>query len=252
MKKMLILFFIMVVVKFFGGFIYIHPVETKLPDQIFTTTNTKFFSIAYVELYNDGREKAYILKGAFSATSMGMKKNSINIFVKEKETVYTYTVLLERKGERYYIPEHLLIAPSNSRIFIENFELKFNKQRENFDEMKIPKLRVKEKGIYTFVLYKGQFLVKDSFSVQEDVFLHISAGERKTGGYSIEIVEMKISNYIITVKGNFVIPDKNAMVTQAFSYPGVTLKLGKLSPGIYKIIVDIKGLGKFTKQISVK
>lgn len=62
-----------------------------------------------------------------------------------------------------------------------------------------------------------------SISKGSDQFLLLSAGEKKTGGYTIEGLKITGKVNEIEVKGNIKAPSSGALVTQVVSYPHILI-----------------------------
>lgn len=64
-----------------------------------------------------------------------------------------------------------------------------------------------------------------SFNAADARYLLVSAGEKKTGGYSIDNIVVTGNENNIEVKAKLHIPAKGSLVTQSVTYPNVLLKL---------------------------
>ncbi|EOD00932.1 protease complex subunit PrcB family protein [Caldisalinibacter kiritimatiensis] len=60
---------------------------------------------------------------------------------------------------------------------------------------------------------------------EDSKFILLAAGEKPTGGYSVEITSVKATNEKIIVNGNLNSPKENEMVTQALTYPSQVIKI---------------------------
>ena len=60
---------------------------------------------------------------------------------------------------------------------------------------------------------------------EQEKYLLISAGEKRTGGYSLEIESVNESSQMITFNINLNEPSTNDMVTQVLTYPNLLIKI---------------------------
>ncbi len=76
---------------------------------------------------------------------------------------------------------------------------------------------------------------------KEDGYLIlISMGEKNTGGYSIEVLNVVDNEGITTIITKVTAPEKDQITTQAITYPKTAIKIAKnISPNFY--VVDDKG-----------
>lgn len=65
----------------------------------------------------------------------------------------------------------------------------------------------------------------ESFKTEEAMYILLSAGEKSTGGYSIENVAVSGSQDSIQVTADLHVPASGSPVTQAITYPNILLKL---------------------------
>jgi hypothetical protein len=65
----------------------------------------------------------------------------------------------------------------------------------------------------------------DSFKTDDALYVLLSAGEKSTGGYSIDNVAVSGSQDTILVTADLHVPAPGSPVTQAITYPNVLLKL---------------------------
>lgn len=64
-----------------------------------------------------------------------------------------------------------------------------------------------------------------SFDAEEDCYLLLSAGEKKTGGYSIDDIVLEGTESNIKVTASLHVPTEGSQVTQALTYPHVLLRI---------------------------
>ncbi|MCD6105614.1 MAG: protease complex subunit PrcB family protein [Thermosipho sp. (in: Bacteria)] len=252
MKKFILIFIIFVFNMIaFSGIVYVHSVSANIPQNLFEYTGSRSNMIYYLELFNDGEEKGYLVSGWFFTPVKPIEKTKILIEYDNFKFEYN----IDNKISKIYsdIPLHLIICPSNSEIKIGEIYLpnNDNEKRNTKDVIKnIPKIQ--EMGIFTFTIENGEVLLKNLFDQNEEIYILINAGIRKTGGFSIDIKSYEIKNSQIVIEGELKEPSKNEIVTQAFTFPSIQIKIGKLKPGNYVIKANIKNLGIFTKTIEIK
>lgn len=234
----------------FSGIVYVHSVSANIPQNLFEYTGSRSNMIYYLELFNDGKEKGYLVSGWFFTPAKPIEKTKIII----EYDNFKFEYELENEISKIYsdIPLHLIICPSNSRIKVGEFYIPFKNNNEDKAELIINIPKIQEMGIFTFTIENGEVILKDSFNQNEEIYILINAGIRKTGGFSLEINTYEIKNNQIVIEGEFKEPSKDQVVTQAFSFPSVQIKIGKLKPGNYVIKANIKNLGIFSKTIEVK
>ncbi len=74
-----------------------------------------------------------------------------------------------------------------------------------------------------------------SYSDVENLYIVVGYGEQPTGGYSITVNEVYLTDDAIVVDTNLVGPSENEQVTNALTYPYVVIKTGFLDKTpIYK------------------
>lgn len=66
-----------------------------------------------------------------------------------------------------------------------------------------------------------------SLDIDQYKYVLVSAGEKPTGGYSVEITSIEGKEEKIVVDAKLNVPSKGEMVTEALSYPNVIVKIDK-------------------------
>lgn len=66
---------------------------------------------------------------------------------------------------------------------------------------------------------------KLTYSNKEYKYIVVGYGEQKTGGYSITVDDLYLTNEGIYINTNLIGPSKQEVVTQAFTYPYVVIKI---------------------------
>jgi len=250
MKKFIFIFFIFAFnLITFSGIVYVHSVSANIPQNLFEYTGSRSNMIYYLELFNDGEEKGYLVSGWFFTPAKPIEKTKI--IIEYDNFKFEYNVDNEISNIYSDIPLHLIICPSNSKIKIGEIYIPYNDEKYTNELIKnFPKIQ--EMGIFTFTIENGEVLLKNLFDQNEEIYILINAGIRKTGGFSIDIKSYEIKNSQIVIEGELKEPSKNEIVTQAFTFPSIQIKIGKLKPGNYVIKANIKNLGIFTKTIEIK
>ncbi|MBO8160435.1 MAG: protease complex subunit PrcB family protein [Thermosipho sp. (in: Bacteria)] len=247
MKKFLFITFILLNILSFATIIYIHEVDINIPQQMFNYTGTRSNMIYYLELFNDGNEKGYLVMGWYFTPVTPIENTQI--FIEYDNVKFEYTI--DNKISSIYsnIPLHLIICPAKATITVGSLTIP-NLEKESGVSSPFPK--ISEIGLFTFTIKNGEIMLKNYFTQDEEIYILISAGLRKTGGFLLEISSYEIRGTNITIEGSFSEPQKGTPVIQAFTYPSVQIKIGKLKKGTYKIKAVIEKLGNFEKTITVK
>jgi hypothetical protein len=86
-----------------------------------------------------------------------------------------------------------------------------------------------------------------TFSVNEDLNIVVFRGVFNTGGYGIEIDEVKITDHLFTVTAIYTDPGPGMAVTQAFTHPTAIIQIGNLEKGTYSAKLQVI-LTRFDKK----
>ncbi|SHH58322.1 protease complex subunit PrcB family protein [Thermosipho atlanticus] len=246
MKRLFIFLIVFIAFILFADTIYIHKVEAKIPQQLFDYIGSRSNMIYYLELFNDGKEKGYLVTGWYFTPTKPVKNTQIIVEYDNIKIQYLVTNEIEKVYST--IPLHLIICPSEAVISIGNLKIPSRK----FTVIDIPFPKTTEIGLETFTILDNKVIIKDEFTPEENVLIRISAGLKKTGGFSIEIEDVIISEKEILINGKLIEPEKGEPVTQVFTNPAIQINIGKLKKGIYTITANFENLGTFTKTITVK
>ncbi|CUA80691.1 protease complex subunit PrcB family protein [Anoxybacillus suryakundensis] len=86
--------------------------------------------------------------------------------------------------------------------------------------------------LYVKKLYDKQHKQFQTYTVQQDdaTYAIIHLGERKTGGYGVEVTEVRYKNGKAIVYYKEQKPAPDAIVTQALTYPKVAIKIKAAIP----------------------
>ncbi|ABR31091.1 hypothetical protein SU69_06285 [Thermosipho melanesiensis] len=248
-KKIIFLFLFLVSVAFSSG-VMIFKVDKVLPDDLFEVIGTKSNTIYYFKLFDDGVQKGYVIKGWYFTPNNFIGKTNVKII--SSLSSFLVEIGNERKGNYSVIPTFMLICPSDSKVVLDKYEIDQKMLKAEIGDIVMP--RFNEMGIYTGIFEK-KFIQKDIFSQDDEIYVVISMGLRKTGGYSLELESYEIKENEIIINLNLKSPGKGDMVTQAFTIPSYNLKLGKLKRGKYTIKVFVRkgeNIERFLKNIEVK
>lgn len=250
MKKIfVIMLFLALSTISFSNFVFIQKIDTEIPDYLFSKTGTKSNMIYYLKLFNDGTNKGYIVKGWYFL--MQQIEKTV-IIIKSSTEEHKFTIQDEKDGNYLKIPTHLIICPSDAKIFIDNIEIDKKQLNGKIGEIIMPEFR--EMGIY-ILTFKDKLISKEVFSEDEEITIIVSMGLRKTGGYSLELESYDIKNNEILINLLFKEPQKEDIVTQAFTIPTYRLNIGNLKKGEYTVKVKIKtriNTLHFSKSFKVK
>ena len=80
---------------------------------------------------------------------------------------------------------------------------------------------------------RGYYIEQD----EEYTYIIISMGEKNTGGYRIDVDNVRFDNHDITIKVSETVPGKGETTTMAFTYPSVKVQLLFKPPKI-KVVSD--------------
>ncbi len=69
------------------------------------------------------------------------------------------------------------------------------------------------------------------------IYTVLTRGEKKTGGYGIEVIDVEEQDEVIFVKAKYLNPAPDQMVIQVISYPVVIIELQKTEK---EIIIDVQ------------
>ncbi|ANQ54166.1 hypothetical protein BG95_07015 [Thermosipho sp. 1063] len=250
MKKYLFFLFLLCVSTFFSINVMVYKVDAVFPDQMFNFVGTKSNMIYYLKLFDDGLQKGYIVKGWYFIPKKFIEKTTLKIKL-EDETMYM-EIKNKKDGIYSVISPFLLICPSKSRVYLGDYEI--DKVEKNTEVGAVLMPRFEKQGIYTGIVTQ-RFIQKDSFNSDDEIYVVISMGLQKTGGYSLVLQDYTVNENKVLINLYFKEPEKGSIVTQAFSVPSYSLNLGALKSGEYTIKVIVKtkkGEISFSKNIKVK
>lgn len=252
MKKLFSLFLTIFSIIILSNSVFIYPVDKELPDNLFQYEGTKSNMVYYLKLFENDQEKGYIIKGWYFTPKSAIETTKILIRFNNEEHNYTITTL--KKGNYSIIPSFLIICPKNATVIIGNYEIDKKQVTKNVEIGEIMTPQFREMGIYVFTI-ENKIVLKDTFSTNDDIFIVVSMGLKKTGGYSLELENYEIKENQILINLVLNEPKKGEMVTQAFTIPTYKLNIGKLEKGNYVIKVNVMSVNnvlKFSKEIEVK
>ena len=72
-----------------------------------------------------------------------------------------------------------------------------------------------------------------SYTNGEDMYIVIGYGEKSTGGYSIQVKELYLTNKEIVIETELIGPSKEDVVTMALSYPYIIIKIKYIDKPVY-------------------
>lgn len=166
---------------------------------------------------------------AISALAIG----SLFFFISpdiQNEVIPESEQLQEQVQEDIQKPEQLQISKENY-IFEEGEPMINYKIVDCYFKSQIPDMVIKQNNKIVTKIEEVPFVVC------------ISAGEKRTGGYSLnlESINYDNENNKILIKLFLKTPEKGEMVTQAFTYPSIGIEINEiLKEGDWEIIVKIE------------
>ncbi len=87
--------------------------------------------------------------------------------------------------------------------------------------------------LLTIIKEKGAEPFKLTYTDNEYLYIAIGYGEQNTGGYSIAVNELYLTDNAIYVNTSLLGPDANAVTATALSYPFIVLKTEKLDQTVF-------------------
>ncbi|AKI97782.1 protease complex subunit PrcB family protein [Kosmotoga pacifica] len=250
MKWCVLLF---LVVPFFAlGVPLIIPIDFPEDESLFQSFGTRSANIQIANLtVNNAAPYVLVLKGWVFLPAKGRKLSEAELKISGDDFVYTKKILVERKGSYFEVSPQLLILPGSvDRIELFGVEIEMVELvgvSLPYEIVNLPH-GVKEAGIFAGVYSKGVFQLTDKPSGA--LYLVISAGERSTGGYSLEVKKLKRFGEKIVVEATLTTPSKGAFVTQVITFPSIVIRVMDLQPGKYELelILTTSDNGILTKN----
>jgi hypothetical protein len=123
------------------------------------------------------------------------------------------------------IPLTLFIAFSFITIFLGGCksEEKEVKKLKDLDFTVVEDADLPEE-LKTLIEEKKQEAFKMTYSDKENLYIVVGYGEKQTGGFSITVDELYLTDNAIYINTNLTGPSKEDKVTQALTYPYVVVK----------------------------
>ncbi|WP_144380644.1 protease complex subunit PrcB family protein [Thermotoga caldifontis] len=233
--------------------VYSTSVEKTLPEDLYQWIGTKSANFQYLILSYEP-DLVVLVKGwIFSPVSLGKQEERVFSIVAEGDDFrHEFSVKGKRSGIYIYMPQHLLVLPSNTRCLkLGGFTVEMPR-RVNFSTRHVSRGGV-EAGVYTVDESLRQTNV---FETGQKILIRIDAGQKNTGGYSVRVDEVRLAGKRMFVKAHVESPEPGSMVTQAITYPSVLIELQeRLEAGTYIVeclLVDRNVEKRFEAEFEVR
>lgn len=221
-------------------------VDNIISEDLFTSFGTRTKNVQILDLtYENSSDTILIIKGWwFSPIDIPVVKDTdLRLFAGESE-VASFKIPLSRSTMYRSVEPLLIVIPSRiTDLELLDVSIHLTNKNEEGGELKFEILsyngRYMEKSVFAGKVVADTFLETRQFSKNDNPVIVIAAGSKPTGGYSISITSVKLSERIIEIEAALTAPSKDAFVTQAFTFPSSAIILEKLVPGIYQIQVKL-------------
>ncbi|MDK2923203.1 MAG: hypothetical protein PWQ90_644 [Pseudothermotoga sp.] len=213
--------------------IYYVPVGKMFPSELYEWVGSKAANFQYMVLSYEP-DLVVLVKGwIFSPAPLPEQKEYVfKIGFESENFKHEIAVNGQRSGIYIYMPQHLFILPSSTKLLdLNGFVVEIPK-RVTFSSKQISRGGM-EPGIHTLDESMKETRV---FEKGQKILLRVDAGEKSTGGYSVRIDEVRFADRRIYLRAHVESPEPGAMVTQAITYPAAVIEIQEqLEPGLYTV-----------------
>ncbi|AEH51418.1 protease complex subunit PrcB family protein [Pseudothermotoga thermarum] len=232
------------------GFVYYAPVEVVFPSEYYQSVGTRSFNVQYMILSKEN-EIVLLLKAWRFAPAL-VSTDVFDVQIVGPNFVHSFEIKGKRRNFYIDLPQHLFILPKEtSKILVSGLEVDLQVQKSKDTFLVKPVRGTNEPSVLIFDENRKQ---TTRFEFGTKIFVVISAGEKPTGGYSIEVDSVLVEEGKIIIKAHVVSPKPTDMVTQVFTYPAVEVELVGLQKGLYTmqvLLVDGTNQHEFLEKIEV-
>lgn len=208
--------------------IYHIPTDVALPDELYLRSGSKSVNFQYLMLSSEP-DIVMLLKGWIFSPVEWPGERSFTVIIEGEDFKHEFSVKGARKGIYFYMPQHLLVLPTNTKSITVN-GIAIELPRKLGFSVKRINVGASEAGLVTL-----NELMKETYDFRqgEKVFFRIDAGRKNTGGYDVRVEDLKLVGSTIMVKVRVLPPPPGAMVTQAITHPSVLLEITDTLPSGY-------------------
>ncbi|TYC03043.1 MAG: protease complex subunit PrcB family protein [Kosmotoga sp.] len=231
-----------------GTMLFINSVSKDCENLNFEYFGTRSMSLQVRDLSKLGTDKyVFILKGWIFKPNMDSEiGNETTLEIEFSDSYITKSLPLNETNLYFNVEPHIIIASKNiERIKLMNIEVHasdFLPIEQPFNELGVETATSRLAGINALKVVDNKAEISEEVPVNKNLYLLISAGEKPTGGYSLEINEVYKKGREFIVEATLNSPSKSDFVTQAFTYPQKVIELGKYNPGQYKATLELTGI----------
>jgi len=243
MRKIMVFVVLSCFISLGFSIIYIHQIDPSIVKNFQPRVlSSKNGFIKVVKLFDDGKEKAFIMWGEYSGRFLN--KYKFEVMIKRPGETHTYWIEGEKRVDSVLLKPCILIVSGDSEIYVNkiNIEGKRGAQEEREDFRSIEELveTMKADGMYLVVLKEGHYSLSDKLHVNDEALIVVIHRFKK---WDKATVEMRINGFSISKQYTFSMSKKGI--------PYIAIKLGKLKAGSYviKVSTDIK---KYERKFTVK
>jgi len=220
-------------VRVLAGMIYFTPVEFPFPENLYQTVGSMSANFQYLVL-SKSPQILLLLKGwLFSPVQMG-EAQAFKVRIVGPGIDCQIEIPSKRSGIYTRMVQHLLVLPKETtEISVGGYVITLTDPaytvRTTRGDESVSLILLNEDGTPT-----------TAFKVGEKVFLKISAGMKKTGGYQVVVDSVSLLGKVLQIRVHLVSPSSTTPVTQAITYPAVLVQIDQVfEPGKYQVICTL-------------
>ncbi|OAA31534.1 hypothetical protein AT15_05525 [Kosmotoga arenicorallina S304] len=219
--------------------VIVMPVKMPCDDSLYEHFGSRTANIQILDL-SCPEENLYvfILKGWLFLPNSEIHSGETTLKLVGRDTNFEKTLSLKRNGSYLTLEPRLLLLSKDIKtvevmgVLVDISELVSVKLP--FEVVKFPIDAIKEAGVFPVSVEGNSWDFSEKLPGNR-IFLIVSAGEKPTGGYSLEVGKVNLYKHKITMEATLTYPPKGAFVTQVLTYPAVMLKLPELLEGEYEL-----------------
>ncbi|MEA2067437.1 MAG: protease complex subunit PrcB family protein [Thermotogota bacterium] len=250
-KALFLALFILIFVSVFSlnyfneTMLIINPVSKDCENLSFEYFGTRSMSLQIKDMSKLGTDRfVFLIKGWIFKPNINEDINKEAVLEIEFSDAYiTKSISITETNLYYNIEPHIVISSKNiERIKLFNIEIhgsEFLPIKQLFDVISIKNAATRIAGINALNVVDSKAEITEEVSANDNLFFLISAGEKPTGGYSLKVNEVYKKGREFIVKAELDAPSESDFVTQAFTYPQKTIKLGKYNTGQYEATLEL-------------
>lgn len=221
------------------------PVKNVFDSLSFKPFGTRTTNIQILNLtVPESNSYVFIVKGWRFIGISDVKIRETEIKIQGPGFSTLETLPLVKGGFYLSLEPQLLILPKTAEkievlgIEVEIFDVV--KIKVPFKVVKLSAPNIRKPGAFPAHLLGNELSFTNEIKEGEVLYLIVSAGERPTGGYSLKIQSVERSESKIVVTATLKAPPSGSVTTQVLTYPIQTIRLSKIKPGDYTVILKLK------------